>query len=79
MLKRAQEVINTEAQAIKGLLKHLDGNFEKAVSLMAHCQGRVIITGMGKTGIVVVKLQQLYLPLGLLVYFCIARKQCTEI
>ncbi|MEI7999209.1 MAG: KpsF/GutQ family sugar-phosphate isomerase [Candidatus Omnitrophota bacterium] len=52
MLKRAQEVINTEALAVKGLLKHLDGSFEKAISLMAHCQGRVIITGMGKTGIV---------------------------
>ena len=52
MNKRAGQVINIEAAAIKGLLKHLDSNFEKAVSLMAQCQGRVIITGMGKTGIV---------------------------
>ena len=52
MLKRAQEVIHIEAQAIKGLLKHLDGNFEKALKLMAQCQGRVVITGMGKTGLV---------------------------
>ncbi len=52
MIKRAQEVIHIEANAIKGLLKHLDGNFTKAVNLMAQCQGRVIITGMGKTGIV---------------------------
>ncbi|MBF0488991.1 MAG: KpsF/GutQ family sugar-phosphate isomerase [Candidatus Omnitrophica bacterium] len=52
MLKRAAEVINIEAQAIKGLLKHLDANFTQAVGLMAQCQGRVIITGMGKTGIV---------------------------
>jgi arabinose-5-phosphate isomerase len=52
MIKRAKEVINIEAQAIKGLLKHLDGHFTKAVNLMAQCQGRVIITGMGKTGIV---------------------------
>ncbi len=52
MLKRAAEVINIEASAVKGLLKHLDGNFTKAVNLMAQCPGRVIITGMGKTGIV---------------------------
>ena len=52
MIKRAQEVINIEAAAVKGLLKHLDGNFDKAVNLMAQCQGRVIVTGMGKTGIV---------------------------
>ncbi|MBI3601886.1 MAG: KpsF/GutQ family sugar-phosphate isomerase [Candidatus Omnitrophica bacterium] len=52
MLKRAQEVIHIEAQAVRGLLKHLDGNFEKALKLMAQCQGRVVITGMGKTGLV---------------------------
>ena len=52
MLKRAKEVIHIEAQAVQGLLKHLDGNFEKALKLMAQCQGRVVITGMGKTGLV---------------------------
>ncbi len=52
MLKRAQEVINAEAQAVKGLLRQLDNNFEKAVNLMTQCQGRVIVTGMGKTGII---------------------------
>ncbi len=52
MLKRAKEVINIEAAAVKGLLKHLDRNFERAVTLMAQCQGRVIVTGMGKTGVV---------------------------
>lgn len=52
MIKRAKEVIAIEAKAIQGLLKHLDSNFAKAVSLMTQCQGRVIITGMGKTGIV---------------------------
>ncbi len=52
MMKRAREVINIEAEAIKGLLKHLNSNFEKAVNIMAQCQGRVIITGMGKTGVI---------------------------
>ena len=52
MLKRAKEVIAIEAQAIKGMIKHLDRNFEAAVDVMAKCTGRVIVTGMGKTGII---------------------------
>jgi arabinose-5-phosphate isomerase len=52
MLKRAIEVINIEAAAVKGLLKNLDKNFESAVDAIAKCQGRVVVCGMGKTGIV---------------------------
>ena len=52
MLKRAREVIHIEANAVKGLLKHLDGNFTAAVEAMAKCSGRVVVCGMGKTGIV---------------------------
>jgi arabinose-5-phosphate isomerase len=52
MLKRAIEVINIEAAAVKGLLKNLDKNFELAVDVIAKCQGRVVVCGMGKTGIV---------------------------
>jgi arabinose-5-phosphate isomerase len=52
MIKRAKEVIDIEAKAIKNLLKHIDANFSKAIDLMAKCQGRVIVTGMGKTGII---------------------------
>lgn len=52
MLKRAREVINIEAQAVKGLLKNLDGNFNQAVEAIAKCQGRVVVCGMGKTGII---------------------------
>lgn len=50
-LTRAREVINIEAQAVKGLLKRLDRNFLAAVDLICKCRGRIIITGMGKTGI----------------------------
>ena len=51
-LKKAQEVIKIEAQAIRDLAKHLDENFLKAVELMVKCSGRVVVTGMGKTGII---------------------------
>jgi len=51
-IKRAREVIAIEAQAVKGLARRIDRNFVKAVELMAQCRGRVIVTGMGKTGII---------------------------
>ena len=52
MLKRAKEVIQIEARAVNGLLKNLDGNFTAAVDLIAKCGGRVVVCGMGKTGII---------------------------
>ena len=51
-LAKAKEVIAIEAQAVKDLIKHLDGNFERAVDMIAACSGRVIVAGMGKTGII---------------------------
>ena len=49
-LKLAKEVILTEARAIKDLARHIDENFLKAVELIVRCRGRIIVTGMGKTG-----------------------------
>ncbi len=50
--KTAIDVITREAEAISGLLERLDDNFEKAVKAVLHIDGRVIVTGMGKSGIV---------------------------
>jgi len=51
-LNRAKEVIAIEADAIKNLIHSVDQGFVKAVDAISKCRGRVIITGMGKTGIV---------------------------
>ncbi|VAX35436.1 D-arabinose 5-phosphate isomerase [hydrothermal vent metagenome] len=51
-LKKAKELIEIEAQAIKELGKRLDSQFLKAVDLIVKCKGRVVVTGMGKTGII---------------------------
>ena len=51
-LTRAREVITIEAQAVRDLLKKLDKNFTDAVNLICKCRGRIIVTGMGKTGII---------------------------
>ncbi len=51
-IKKGKEVIRKEAQAIFDLEKRIDENFAKAVDLIYNCKGRVIISGMGKSGIV---------------------------
>jgi arabinose-5-phosphate isomerase len=51
-LDLARKVLEIEAAAILGLLQCLDHHFEEAVDLIANCRGRVIATGMGKSGII---------------------------
>jgi arabinose-5-phosphate isomerase len=51
----ARQVLEIEAAAIHGLLRQLDEGFDGAVELMAACQGRIVCTGMGKSGHVMKK------------------------
>ena len=48
----ARKVLETEAAAILALLDRLDERFDCAVQLLRQCKGRVILTGMGKSGII---------------------------
>ena len=65
-IKKAKEVIHTEAQAINDLAKKIDGNFSKAVNTIIKCKGRVIVTGMGKTGIIGRKIAATFASTGTL-------------
>jgi arabinose-5-phosphate isomerase len=49
-------VLETEAAAIRGVMTCLDERFTQAVDLIAGCRGRVIVTGMGKSGIIARKI-----------------------
>lgn len=51
-IAKAREVIKIEAQAIQRLSKKINNQFLKAIDLIVRSKGRVIVTGMGKTGIV---------------------------
>jgi len=51
-LALARKVLETEAAAILALVDRLDERFERAVQLLRECRGRVILTGMGKSGII---------------------------
>jgi arabinose-5-phosphate isomerase len=48
----ARKVLQTEAAAIQALVDRLGDSFERAVRLLLDCRGRVIVTGMGKSGII---------------------------
>ncbi|MGL6016562.1 MAG: SIS domain-containing protein, partial [Selenomonadaceae bacterium] len=48
--EKAIETLTIEADAVKKLIERIDAEFEKAVQCILSCQGRVIITGMGKSG-----------------------------
>lgn len=48
----ARQVLTTEAEAILRLRDNLDPSFERAVDLLVACPGRVVWTGMGKSGII---------------------------
>ena len=50
LVRSAQAVIATEAQAIQALHARIDANFLRACQLMFECPGRVIVSGMGKSG-----------------------------
>lgn len=54
-IKRAKEVLSIEAAAIAALKKRLGQNFKQALDLMAKAKGRIIVSGMGKTGIIAQK------------------------
>ncbi len=56
ILKQAKEVLQIEAEGIMGVIERLDKNFVKMVDLICRNKGRVILTGIGKSGIVARKI-----------------------
>lgn len=52
ILKRARDVLDIEAQGILSLIDRLDENFVRAVELLYNCKGKVVVTGLGKSGLI---------------------------
>ncbi|HEX3119832.1 MAG TPA: KpsF/GutQ family sugar-phosphate isomerase [Candidatus Acidoferrum sp.] len=63
-LDTARRVLKIEAQAIQDVLSRLDATFEKAVDLLFACKGRVVLTGMGKSGLVARKISATFSSTG---------------
>lgn len=60
----ARRVLEVEAEAIRDLVGRLDGRFDRAIELLAECRGRVVTTGMGKSGIIARKLAATFSSTG---------------
>ncbi len=55
-IKTASRVLGIEADAVRALSRRLDGNFSKAVALILAATGKVVVSGMGKSGIICQKI-----------------------
>ncbi|MBU6283805.1 KpsF/GutQ family sugar-phosphate isomerase [bacterium] len=51
-LRVARRVLEVEARAVREVGERLDGNFSRAVDLLLACRGKVVVSGLGKSGIV---------------------------
>lgn len=56
ILREARRVLEVEAEAVRELVDRLDARFVQAVGLLEQCRGRVVVTGIGKSGLVGKKL-----------------------
>ena len=51
-IEYGKKVIDMEVDAVKNLIQHIDDNFQKAIDLIIKCNGRIVVTGIGKAGII---------------------------
>lgn len=65
----ARRVLEIEARAVADLASRLDDSFDRAVALLLGCSGRIIVTGMGKSGIVCQKIAATLSSVGIPAYF----------
>jgi len=68
-LRLAKKVLRIEAAAILGLVDRLNGDFEHALDVLFQCRGRVIVTGMGKSGIISRKIAATFSSTGTPAFF----------
>lgn len=68
-LSLARKVLQTEAAAILALVDRLDERFARAVCLVRDCRGRVIVTGLGKSGIIGRKIAATFSSTGTSAFF----------
>src|SRR5688572_12456823 len=50
ILQEARRVFEVEARAVLDLKERINGDFAKAVEILGQCKGKIIVTGMGKSG-----------------------------
>jgi arabinose-5-phosphate isomerase len=68
-LELAKKVLRIEAQAVAGLIDRLDGSFLRAIELILACHGRIIVSGIGKSGHIARKIAATLASTGTPAYF----------
>ena len=68
-VRRARRVLSIEAAAVAALADRLDGRFDRALDVLAACRGKVIVTGMGKSGIICRKIAATFTSTGTPAFF----------
>ena len=56
MIETAKRVLQIEADAVLALQSRIDDNFTQAVKMILECRGKVVVTGMGKSGLICQKI-----------------------
>jgi arabinose-5-phosphate isomerase len=64
IVKEAKRVLRVEAQSILDLAERMDESFSRAVELLYHCKGKVVLMGMGKSGLVGRKISSTFASTG---------------
>ena len=68
-LELAKRVLRIEAQAVAGLIDRLDAGFPRAIALILACRGRVVVSGVGKSGHIARKIAATLASTGTPAYF----------
>jgi arabinose-5-phosphate isomerase len=56
IIEKGKNVIRIESEAVTNLSKSINGDFVKAIEVILKCKGRVVLTGMGKSGLIARKI-----------------------
>jgi arabinose-5-phosphate isomerase len=56
IIRRAAEILRIEADGLLSVIERLDENFVQAVEIIRHCKGKVVVTGVGKSGLICAKI-----------------------
>ena len=56
LIETAKKVLQIEADAVLKLQSRLDGDFSQAIEMILSCEGKVVVTGMGKSGLICQKI-----------------------
>ena len=63
-IKIAKEVVNLEIKALQNLKKNINNSFSQAVYQIAKCQSKVILCGVGKSGLIASKIASTLASVG---------------